>query len=403
MKIKLTQLITRNLELPIPPAKQVDVWDEDTGGFGVRVSATGRKTFFVMRRVNSRLIRSTVGKFPSMTVDEARKNARKLLVEMDGGQNPNDEKKQRRSGQQTVGGVFKTFMETRKDKQQELTERTQEQYTMTFNKHLAHWKGRHVNEITPAMAQDLHSKIGPDRGKNAANQAIRLLRRLMNFSQSRYSAPISNPCKGIEWYKDGRRQVVIKPSDMPRWYATVDEFENETARDYFLLVLFTGLRRNEAFTLTWDNIDLHEKTLTVPPNMTKNGDPHSLPLSVFLHKLLSDRYERWHQPTGYVFPSWSTKGHLTNVQHGMKRLYAAALPYTLHDLRRTFITTAERLDISTWTVKRLANHKQSDVTGKHYVVYDVDRLREPMEKISTELLRMANEQRGKVIEFKQAA
>jgi integrase len=242
------------------------------------------------------------------------------------------------------------------------------------------------------MVQDLHNKIGKDRGKNAANQAIRLLRRLMNFSLSRFNTPVNNPCKGVEWFKDGRRNVVIKPVDMPRWFKAVNALENETSRDYFLLVLFSGLRRNEAMTLTWDNVDLHEKTLTIPT--TKNGEPHTLPLSTFLLNLLQERFNRWHQPTGYVFPSWSKTGHMTNVQHDIKKLQASGLPYTLHDLRRSFLTTAEQLDISSWTVKRLANHRQTDVTGQHYIVHSIDRLREPMEKISEELLRLAKETRN---------
>ena len=49
------------------------------------------------------------------------------------------------------------------------------------------------------------------------------------------------------------------------------------------------------------------------------------------------------------------------------------------------------------------NHKKADVTGKHYIVFDVDRLRAPMEKISQELLRRATEVKGKVISLRQAA
>lgn len=399
MKIRLNQTSVKEL---IPPdGKQVDVWDEDLTGFGVRVSATGRKTFFVMARVNARLVRATVGKSDSMTADDARKKAKKLLVAMQEGANPNDETKSRRSGAMTVGGVFKTFMETRKDKRQELTVKTQAQYELVFNKHLAHWKGRHVTEILPAMVQDLHAKIGSARGTHAANQAIRLLRRLMNFSQSRHGVPTENPCKGIEWFKDGRRSVIIKPADFKGWFDTVNSMENETARDYLLLILFSGLRRTEGFSLEWQHVDLHGKTLTIPD--TKNGEPHTLPLSSFLHKLLSDRFERWHQPTGYVFPGWSKTGHITNMQHAMKHLKAAGYSYTLHDLRRTFITTAVDLQLNDWTVKRLANHKMLDVTGKHYAMTDMSKLREPMERISAEMLRMARDSYGKVIELKNVA
>ncbi|MFZ2770080.1 MAG: integrase family protein [Minisyncoccia bacterium] len=399
MKIKLNQTTVKEL---IPPdGKQVDVWDEDITGFGVRVSATGRKTFFVMARVNSRLVRATVGKSDSMTVEDARKKARKMIVAMQEGCNPNDDVKCRRSDAMTVGGVFKTFIETRKDRRQELASRTQAHYLQVFDKHLALWKGRHVSEITSNMVQDLHAKIGTTRGPNVANQTIRLLRRLLNFSQGRHGVPATNPCKGTEWFKDGRRNVVIKPSDFKRWYNTVDSMENETARDYLLLILFSGLRRTEGFCLEWQHVDLYGKTLTIPD--TKNHEPHTLPLSDFLHKLLSDRFERWHKPTGYVFSSWSKTGHIVCMQFAQKFLKEAGLHYTLHDLRRTFITTAEKLNFSQWTVKRLANHKQTDVTGKHYVVYDIDRLRDPMEKISVELLRMARDEYGKVIELQQAA
>ena len=380
---------------------QADFWDSEQPNFGIRVSSGGTKTFFVTSRVNAKLVRATVGKFPTMSADEARKRAKRLLIDMEDGKNPNDERKARRSGALTLGGVFETFLATRKDKVQELTKSTEAHYKLVFNKHLAPWKSRHVGEITPAMCQDLHQRIGENRGTNVANQALRLLRRLMNFSRGRHGLPVVNPVSGIEWYADGRRSVVIKPADFPGWFKMVDELANETARDYLLLVLFTGLRRNEAFGLTWGNIDLEEKTLLIPG--TKNGEPHSLPLSEFLHQLLKDRQQRWGATTGYVFPSWSGAGHLVNVQHTMRMLYDAGYPYTIHDLRRTFITTAESLDISTYAVKRLANHKQSDVTGKHYIVFDVDRLREPMEKISKEFLRRATATRGKVIPMDQAA
>lgn len=398
MKIKLNQTVVKEL---IPPeGKQIDVWDEDVTGFGVRVTPKGKKTFFVLARVNSRLVRATVGKSDTMTAEAARTKAKKMLVDMQEGNNPNDEVKNRRSGAMTIGGVFKTFIETRKDRRQELTSRTQDHYQQVFDKHLAHWKNRHVSELTSTMVQDLHAKIGTTKGTNIANQAIRLLRRLLNFSQGRHGVPASNPCKGTEWFKDGRRNVVIKPGDFKRWYDAVDGMVNETARDYLLLLLFSGLRRTEGFCLEWQHVDLHGKTLTIPD--TKNGEPHTLPLSTFLYRLLADRYERWHKPTGYVFTGWSKTGHIVSMQLALKVLKGAGLHYTLHDLRRTFITTAEKLNFSQWTVKRLANHKQIDVTGKHYVVYDIDRLRDPMEKISVELLRMARDEYGKVIELKAA-
>ena len=67
----------------------------------------------------------------------------------------------------------------------------------------------------------------------------------------------------------------------------------------------------------------------------------------------------------------------------------SGLHVTLHDLRRTFATVAERLDIPAYALKRLLNHKQgSDVTAG-YIVTDVERLREPMERVSDFMLKAA--------------
>jgi integrase len=69
---------------------------------------------------------------------------------------------------------------------------------------------------------------------------------------------------------------------------------------------------------------------------------------------------------------------------------ASGIDFTLHDLRRTFSTIAESLDIPAYAIKRLLNHKMpSDVTAG-YIVMDVERLREPMQKITDYILKSAS-------------
>jgi integrase len=63
--------------------------------------------------------------------------------------------------------------------------------------------------------------------------------------------------------------------------------QNETLRDYLLLIIFTGLRRQEAAQLQLDQVDLEGKTLTISD--TKNRETHTLPLCDYLHSLLTQR------------------------------------------------------------------------------------------------------------------
>jgi hypothetical protein len=62
----------------------------------------------------------------------------------------------------------------------------------------------------------------------------------------------------------------------------------------------------------------------------------------------------------------------------------------LHDLRRTFITIAEGLDIPAYALKRLLNHKMTQDVTAGYIVMDVERLRKPMQLISEHILKLTN-------------
>ncbi len=120
-----------------------------------------------------------------------------------------------------------------------------------------------------------------------ANLAMRLLRALFNFAAGQYedtqgkSLITENPVKRLSqtraWYRIERRQSFIKAHELAPWYEGVQQLQSDVLRDYLLLILFTGLRRQEAATLRWDHVDLGAKTLTVLD--TKNHESHTLPLS----------------------------------------------------------------------------------------------------------------------------
>lgn len=61
--------------------------------------------------------------------------------------------------------------------------------------------------------------------------------------------------------------------------------------------------------------------------------------------------------------------------------------FTVHDLRRTFITIAESLDIPAYALKRLMNHKMSNDVTAGYIIVDVERLRKPMQLITDYILK----------------
>ena len=90
----------------------------------------------------------------------------------------------------------------------------------------------------------------------------------------------------------------------------------------------------------------------------------------------------------YVFQGDGKQGHIIEPRKTMvKIIERSGVKFTLHDLRRTFITVAESLDIPAYALKRLLNHKMNyDVTAG-YIISDVERLRKPMQQVADYLLK----------------
>ncbi|HAU0884427.1 TPA: integrase, partial [Legionella pneumophila] len=65
----------------------------------------------------------------------------------------------------------------------------------------------------------------------------------------------------------------------------------------------------------------------------------------------------------------------------------SGVSFTVHDLRRTFATTAESLDLPAYALKRLLNHKMNNDVTAGYIMRDVERLRKPMQRITDFLIR----------------
>jgi integrase len=221
---------------------------------------------------------------------------------------------------------------------------------------------------------------------------MRHLRSVYNFLASTIDDLPPNPVLILTqariWTPEKRRQRLIPSYALPAWYEAVMA-EGPLARDYLLLALLTGMRRREIAGLRWENIDLKGRILTVP--RTKNGDPLVLPLSSYLARLLAERKLQV-GISPWVFPTQSASGHLQECKSFVRRVAArSCVEFSLHDLRRTFITVAESLDIPTYALKRLLNHRGSGDVTSGYIIMDVERLRQPVERIASKILDLATQ------------
>lgn len=337
-----------------------------------------------------KLRRMTLGRYPELTVEMARKEAQKIFGKIATGIDPIAEKKAAKVKEVTLKEVFNDYMQARKN----LKQNTKYNYERVINCSFANWRSKPIVSITKDNVSKLHEKLGKENGQAYANLSMRVLRALFNFAAGQYedadgkSLITENPVKRLSqtraWYRVERRQIYIKSHELSVWYQSVDNLKNETLRDYLLFLLFTGLRRQEAAKLKWDQIDLKAKTLTIID--TKNHLQHTLPLSDYLYHLLLLRKKS--AINQYVFPGSGSGGYIIEPKRQTARVIAeTGIYFTCHCLRRTFITIAESLDIPAYALKRLLNHKMSGDITAGYIVTDVERLRKPMQQVSEFLLK----------------
>lgn len=388
----------------------------------VRVTANGARSFVVDKNnVQRGRVRITLGRAgtDSMTAVQAREQARIAVGMLAEGYGA-DQIKVRLAraqdripeGSLTLDQMLEQYLAERKHR---LAERTVADYRDLVKTYLADWKHRPLEAIDETAVTDKFTSI---KSPSRANYTFRLVRALFNFARSirnETGAPIvtDNPVAVLSqrriWHTDKPSREVVELAHLPAWWKAVKGLEADagTICDYLRFLLLTGLRRNEAATLRWENVDLASKMFTVSIQ-TKNREPHALPLSDHLHAMLKRRHaamlkRRQKNPklARYVFPG--ENGPLMEPKATITKVVTASgVQFSSHTLRRTFASIAESLDIPYLALKRLLNHKAQDVTGKHYTVIGVERLRKPMQRITDFVLRAAKAKKtAQVVNLRQ--
>jgi integrase len=415
-KLRLTADAIRALEAPAPgeggKTRQTIYFDELQLGLAVRVTSGGAKVYVAQGNSNGDTIRVKIGPCSALTLTQARQRSRELLGTIASGVNPNAQRKLDRARAISLAEAVEAYIETRKSARR-LAPRTEYDYrrmlygalnadgTRKFNGYLSPWRARPLGSITPEMIARRHAELVKRSGAQA-NYAMRLLSAVCNFAGAKYragSAPLfaANPVKILAdtkaWVRIERRQTCIKAHELARWFAAVLELSTEATVDladsvriYMQVLVLSGHRPGELARLRVADVDLKARVFTV--RVTKNRTDHTLPMSDYLHELFSAWLAELEGE--FVFPGTGPRGHIVEPKKLVAKVRTASgVSFTLQDLRRTFISIAESLDIPAYALKRLLNHKMSNDVTAGYIVTDVERLRAPMQKVTDFILRAA--------------
>lgn len=372
MRMKLTQRAISAITCPDPSGKQQLYWDTELKGFGVLVSGVSdAKTYVVKGSIGGRSVRRKVGRTVLLTVASARERAKEMLLGLRAGRDP----MVRRDA--TVQAALDQYLQAR----QGLRPRSRESYLDSFRVHLSDWLDLPLSSITRSMVEARHRQIS---GPAAANGTMRAFRAVWNHAADRDQDLPPNPVRlRGQWNRLRPRERMVSADDLPRFYQAVMGLPS-IGRDYLLLLLFTGLRRREAATLRWTDVDLSGRVIRIPAASTKAGRRLDLPMTDLVHDMLVAR--RSIGDAVFIFPAASRSGHVEEPRVFLDAVAAACnIRISCHDLRRTFVTVAESCDISPIALRALVNHSLGRDVTSGYVVMSPERLREPAQKVCEKL------------------
>lgn len=417
IKLKLTEKAVQ--KLPPPTAKDREKYSdfdppeakrrEAVAGLQLHVFQSGNKSFVLVRKYQGRSRSFTLGKFPDISVDKARCDARAQIANLRLGIDPIQDKRANAEKHVTLFEVYRDYLDVRG---MHLSSNTKSNYKTVIETHLAPWRSKEMGAITRSMVQRKHAEL-TEISPSSANKAMRVLRALFNFANGQYEDhegkglfpdnPVSRLSHIRIWNREVRRQNKLNNSDLDPWFKAILNIDKSdpyaiSVKDYLIMLLLTGMRRRELAPLRWADINFKDKILTV--GKTKNGDPLLLPLSDYLFEMLRTRKQI--VSGEYVFPGGQGNLYISEPKKHVDRLrQETGVYFTLHDLRRTFITIAESLDIPAFALKRLVNHRVKGDVTEGYIIMGVERLRKPMQQITDHILSLANVRKiGDVVPLK---
>jgi integrase len=357
----MIRISKRTVDALEPQDRDVDHYDEDLKGFGVRVRPSGRKTYFVMMRHKCVMRRFTIGSHGSVTAEAARLKAKQIISDLAINKNPTAEQEAVRNAI-TVRSLGERFLEEYVPCH--LKPSTQGEYRrcieIFINPEIGTMKLVSIERTDIARIHHQLRHI-----PYQANRVLGVLSIMFNLAESWSLRPtFSNPCRGVKKYKEKKRERFLNREELRRLGEAlrIEEEFAPSAVACIRLLLLTGCRLGEIQTLKWSYLDLDTCLAFLPDSKTGRK---TLYLGSVAVKLLKSIPRQKNNP--YVITGDIEGQHLTDMQKPWRRIRKLAeLPdVRIHDLRHTFASSGVALGQGLPIIGRLLGHTQPQTTARY--------------------------------------
>lgn len=361
--------LSKSLIAAINPAGQeVVVWDSSLPGFGLRAKSTGVKTFVIQYRNRAgRSRRLSIGNLGKITLDQARKEAIRLLGQVATGHDPAEERRMLRKSE-TIEQLADVYM--RDHCAGRCKPRTIEAHKWLLKKYIKPRLGkRKLLDLRPVDVAKLHADL--QATPYNANRVLGLLRAMLNCAERWEMIPRgSNPAAVIKPYPERKRERFLSAGELDALLEALDTAEADGTVDLYeaaaiRLLIFTGCRLGEIITLEWASVDLANARIVLDRHKTDQYGAKIIPLNAPALQVLTALPHEAGNP--YVIVGRNTGKHLINMQKPWRRLrkLAGLDDLRLHDLRHSFASFAVGAGIPLAIIGGLLGHRSVQTTARY--------------------------------------
>jgi integrase len=407
----------------VPSEGQAFLWDGELKGFGVRVGSTGVKSYVLQyRSPDGRLRRSVYARYPVFSVDQARKEAIRMLADVTRGVDPADVKEAKRTAP-TIGDVCDWYLEEAEAgrllgrRRLPIKLSTVRMERSRIDRHIRPLIGhRKVTGLKPADIEAMQADIaagksaaekGKGRGRSTTGgngAASRVISTLHSMCEHAVRLGIigSNPAKGARRMASSRRTRRLSAIELGKLGAVMQlaatRDENPTGLAAVRLIALTGFRLSEAQEVERAWVDPEGSAVHFPD--TKSG-AQDRPVGKAALAVLGAQPELTGCP--FVFPSDYGDSHYKQVPDVLQRLCIAARVegVTAHTLRHTFSSVAGDMGYSELTIAALLGHGKRGVTQGY--IHIEEGLREAADKVSAKIADLLDGRASSVRDGGQAS
>jgi integrase len=359
--VKLTTTATKALTLP-PGVNDKTFWDEDLGGFGLRLRTGGSRNWIVQYDMAGKTRRVTLGTTALLDVGAARTKAKDLLAHVRLGGDPAAEKRTHRArAAETFAAILPRYLI---GKQRDCRQSSFKQIERRL------WKlaqPLHPLPITTIDRRTVASLVAAVADSNGPSAATNLHGTLSGYFSWLMGAGLLEQNPMLNANKPdplpARDRVPTEDELRAVWAALGDDDYG----DIFKLLIYTACRRGEIGGLRWGEINLDDAVIEIPASRMKNSRPHLIPLSEPALAILTKREgtdcEHVFGRGASGFQGWSWQRKELDA-----RIVGPRPDWTLHDFRRLASTVMhEQLGIQPHIVERVLAHvgHQSGVAGTY--------------------------------------